>query len=92
MDKKTIYRLKAANLPGRKYMDDKPEDCAYCYWWKPGKKCCERKECYYLLPLIREPVQKEAKLGECRNCPYGKYTSCIGYCIVKLLHENPTEI
>lgn len=86
------YHLEAANLPGRKYMEDKPKDCAYCYWWRGGKKGCARDSCYYLLPPDEENPAKEKTAGECRNCPYGKHSPCIGYCIDKIFREHKKPI
>ena len=80
-------RVESGLRPDREYMEDKPEDCANCYWWKPGKKCCAREECYYLLSL-KEENGTENTLGDCRFCPYGKFTPCIGFCLTKLLHSD----
>lgn len=100
------YLPEAASLPGRKYREDKPVDCGYCYWWKPGKKCCEREECFYLLPpdtaviglgvsadmpegvgyVFADSPQPDT-YGDCRYCPYGKHSPCIGFCLAKILYE-----
>lgn len=40
-----------ATMPGRKYSEEKPWSCKYCYWWGGRKKGCIEKQCYYLLPL-----------------------------------------
>lgn len=72
---KKAYHLEAANLPGRKYMEDKPKDCAYCYWWMPGKRCCEREECFYLLPPDIEPPGKYAAADMQGNCEEGAFDS-----------------
>lgn len=66
-----------------RYAQDKPKDCACCYFWSAGKKACTKKNCYYLLP----EQETEGKEGDCRNCPYGKYSPCIGYCLLKILRE-----
>lgn len=34
----------------RRYAPDKPQDCAYCYFWHGRKQKCGKKRCYYLLP------------------------------------------
>lgn len=72
-----------------RYAPDKPGDCTYCYFWQKKKGCCERKECYYLMPLENEPepdLEKERR-GDCRLCPYGRHSPCIGYCLAKILWE-----
>lgn len=81
---KTVMDPKA-EIPGRKYMEDKPWSCRYCYWWEKGK--CIRRECYYLLPEEKEKTGKAA-LGDCKRCPYGKHKPCIGYCIAKLAKKG----
>lgn len=104
MENQKAHPLEAASLPGRRYMEDKPEDCAFCYWWKPGKKCCGREECFYLLPsdadlLTCNPAEspsqrdlarakkRQGTYGDCRYCPYGKHSPCIGFCLAKILLE-----
>lgn len=88
MERRKEYHLEAANLPGREYMEDKPRDCAYCYWWKARKRECGRSSCYYLLPEREVNIQKEeAEIGDCRSCPYGKHSPCIGFCLAKILWE-----
>lgn len=72
----------------RRYAEDKPKACRYCYFWQGKGKGCELAECYYLLP--QEPgTPPEADDGEisCRGCPYGKHSPCIGYCLEKILRE-----
>lgn len=82
--KETI--LPAAVIDGRKYLEDKPRTCDYCYWWQPGKKACILPECYYLMPEeIKEPDDYQE--GNCKTCGYGKHSPCIGYCIAKILKE-----
>ena len=73
-----------ASIPGRNYHPEKPSSCVYCCYWISGKKGCKRKQCYYLLP---EQKELEKEVGDCENCPYGKYSPCIGYCIAQLLAE-----
>ena len=48
-DKNLIVEPNAA-MTGRKYSDEKPWSCKYCYWWGGRKKGCIEKQCYYLLP------------------------------------------
>ena len=61
----------------QRYAEDKP-DCAYCYFRKK-KGICRLEKCYYLLP--EEPEKKEEET--CGNCPYGKHSPCIGFCLLK---------
>ena len=39
-----------AAIEGRKYSEEKPWSCKYCYWWGGKKKGCSLKQCHYLLP------------------------------------------
>lgn len=78
--------LEKANLPGRDYMEDKPGDCRFCFWWAGKFKQCKRKTCYYLFPL-KEKEADDTELAYCKTCPYGKHFPCIGYCMAKLLQE-----
>lgn len=48
-DKNLIVEPNAA-MPGRKYSEEKPWSCKYCYWWGGRKKGCIEKQCNYLLP------------------------------------------
>ena len=48
-DKNLIVESNAA-MPGRKYSEEKPWSCKYCYWWGGRKKGCIERQCYYLLP------------------------------------------
>ena len=69
--KETI--LPGAKIDGRKYLEDKPKSCDYCYWWQGKNKGCILPECYYLMPEEKkEPNDYEE--GNCRTCPYGKHT------------------
>ena len=38
-DKNLIVESNAA-MPGRKYSEEKPWSCKYCYWWGGRKKGC----------------------------------------------------
>lgn len=38
-----------AAIEGRKYSEEKPWSCKYCYWWGGKKKGCSLKQCHYLL-------------------------------------------
>lgn len=79
----------------RRYANDKPKSCEYCYFWRGKHKGCERSECFYLLPeeteksMVKtasegaEPLEEES----CEGCPYGKYSPCIGYCLEQIIRE-----
>ena len=47
-----------AAIEGRKYSEEKPWSCKYCYWWGGKKKGCSLKQCHYLLP-----EKKKAAVG-----------------------------
>lgn len=72
-----------AAIEGRKYSEEKPWSCEYCYWWGGKKKGCSLKQCHYLLPEKKKAV----KTTPCGGCPYGKHVPCIGYCIARLYSE-----
>ena len=72
-----------AAIEGRKYSEEKPWSCKYCYCWGGKKKGCSLKQCHYLLPEKKKAV----KTTPCRGCPYGKHVPCIGYCIARLYSE-----
>lgn len=72
-----------AAIEGRKYSEEKPWSCKYCYWWGGKKKGCNLKQCHYLLPEKKKAV----KTTPCGGCPYGKHVPCIGYCIARLHSE-----
>ena len=72
-----------AVIEGRKYSEEKPWSCKYCYWWGGKKKGCSLKQCHYLLPEKKKAV----KTTPCGGCPYGKHVPCIGYCIARLHSE-----
>ena len=76
--------MQAEKRARKRFAPDKPQDCAFCYFWHSGKKRCTKAACYYLLPDVEVSGQKE---GDCRNCPYGRNTPCIGYCLQKILLE-----
>lgn len=70
------------------YMADKPDNCKYCYFWLGKKRGCELDKCYYLIEEKKEDrLIKAEQDGNCRDCPYGKHTPCIGFCLVKILRE-----
>ena len=68
----------------QRYADDKPRDCRYCYFWNESSEVCERQTCYYLLPEEEKVTYTE---GDCRGCPYGIASRCIGYCTAKIIKE-----
>ena len=72
----------------RRYSQDKPKSCEFCFFWAGKKHGCELSQCHYLLPEepeIRTPtVHKEESCG---SCPYGRHSPCIGYCLVKIMRE-----
>lgn len=71
------------------YSADKPADCAYCYFWGGKKKGCELSLCYYLIPPVEEetiPIGS-GEAGDCKSCPYGRHSPCIGFCTAKILQE-----
>ena len=69
-------QLEIAKLPGRRYEEDKPRDCRYCYYWAGRVRGCSRKECWYLIPLPEKPKKEFDENGvpilDCRTCAYGK--------------------
>lgn len=67
----------------QRFSEDKPGNCAGCYFWNHRKKACIEEQCYYLLP----EKMVEEKPGDCGNCPYGRHSPCIGYCLLKILRE-----
>ena len=55
-----------AAIEGRKYSEEKPWSCKYCYWWAGKKKGCNLKQCHYFLP----EKKKAEKTTPCSGCPY----------------------
>ena len=53
-------QLTIAKLPGRRYEEDKPRDCRYCYYWAGRIRGCSRKKCWYVIPLP-EKAKKESE-------------------------------
>ena len=90
-------KMRKGSTDNRRYTKNRPSDCAYCYFWKANKKCCSQPECYYLLsdnisgskPASQAPELStiSEKTGDCRTCPYGRHSPCIGYCIKKIILE-----
>lgn len=72
----------------KRYTEDKPKDCAYCYFWDENEDCCMEPECYYLLNKTGGGSERIPIRGaNCRICPYGRHSPCIGYCLQKILLE-----
>ena len=71
-------------IDGKKYADDRPKECRYCYFWENKKVGCIRgaENCYYML---REPAKKVTK---CTDCPYGRTQPCVGWCTKKILQDS----
>ncbi len=71
-------------MSGRKYAEDKPKDCRYCYFWNKRKKECDFREdgCFYLL------AEPEKSKSPCEGCPYGKHQPCLGWCTKALLGQG----
>ena len=87
---KVVQSVKA-QLPGRRYEKDKPRDCRYCFYWAGRCRGCSRRECCYLLPkpgVVKPRTDKNGvPIPDCKTCPYGKLSPCIGYCIAKIERE-----
>lgn len=82
-DKNNIVDPKAT-IAGRRYHPEKPWSCVFCHYWISRKKGCKLNACHYLLP---DKTELPEDTGNCKNCPYGRNSPCIGYCIAKLLME-----
>lgn len=72
----------------RRYSQDRPKSCEFCFFWVGKKHGCELPQCYYLLPeeAKAQPADVHKEEG-CRSCPYGRHSPCIGYCLVKIMRE-----
>ena len=67
-----------------RFMEDKPKDCRYCYFWSGKKKGCGlggEANCYYRIHT------KEGPLNECDGCPYRQEPKCVGLCMKKILKD-----
>lgn len=73
----------AGKADNQRFAEDKPGDCACCYFWNNREKNCTQERCYYLLPE-KEP---DESVGDCGGCPYDRDSPCIGYCLQKILRE-----
>ena len=89
--KDKVVQSEKAKLPGRRYREDKPRDCRYCFYWAGRCRGCSRKVCCYLLqkPEVVKPRTDKngVPIPDCKTCPYGKLGPCIGYCIAKIERE-----
>ena len=69
------------------YIKDKPTDCRYCYYWTRAEPHCIYGfgQCFYTLqdPYTQDTVAE----SECADCPYGKYSPCIGWCSREILRS-----
>ena len=68
-------------------------DCRYCLYWKGRKRGCVYPDGCCCPVDQRDSVQfrddedKEttASVSECRNCPYGRDSPCIGWCTKEVM-------
>ena len=70
-----------------RYVDDKPKECKYCYFWDGKVKGCTLggvENCHY---LIRKNVSL-IKITKCDDCPYKRNGSCIGWCTKDILQKK----
>ncbi len=69
---------------GTKFSEYKPKECRYCYFWCGKNKCCflGKENCYY------ETVEEATEKSECDDCPYGRHSPCIGWCMKKVLRKG----
>lgn len=75
--------MRERKADNQRFSQDKPGNCAGCYFWNKKEKACTEERCYYLLPEKRP----DGESGNCGNCPYGRCSPCIGYCLLKILQE-----
>lgn len=80
-------RMQVGKMDKEQYAEDKPIDCSYCYFWHSWKEKCVRERCYYLLPQMNGAAREDEGFGDCKVCPYGQHSPCIGYCLQKILRE-----
>ncbi len=71
----------------RRYSQDKPKSCEFCYFWAGKKSGCELPQCYYLLPEPEPQASSVHNAEGCKSCPYGRHSPCIGYCLVNIMRE-----
>lgn len=69
--------------------DYQPDDCCSCCFWQGRRKGCSEPACVYLdeqFPTEHNANEVMAEPQEsCDNCPYGRASPCIGYCIREIL-------
>lgn len=77
----------------KRYAEDKPEDCAYCYFWKKSEKRCSLEQCYYQISSGTQAEKgRSGEMPDCAGCPYDRHSRCIGYCLQKILQETVPRI
>lgn len=68
-------------------------DCRYCLYWKGRKKgcvypdgcCCPIDQRDTAQFRDDEDKENDAPVSECRNCPYGRASPCIGWCTKEVM-------
>ncbi|MFR3947168.1 MAG: hypothetical protein ACLTZM_08775 [Ruminococcus sp.] len=66
-----------------RYAQDKPKNCAYCYFWSVGKKACTKKAAIICSRSRKQRKRRgTAKAARMESIPRG-----IGYCLAKILWE-----
>ena len=81
--------MQTGNSRQERYTEDKPEDCAYCYFWKNTKKRCGLAQCHYLIGSGTQAEKTHSGgMMDCAGCPYGRHSRCIGYCLQKIMQET----
>lgn len=85
-ERNEVTRVQGGKGEKQRYAEDKP-DCACCYFRKK-KGACRLKQCYYLLSEESEKKEDET----CLDCPYGRYSPCIGFCLLKIVREMKIKV
>lgn len=70
------------------FTTDNPTDCAYCRFWKGRYRGCTAQTCDYQNPQIHQNPEKTS--GGCEDCPYGRHSPCIGFCLKRILEGKST--
>nr|WP_288825835.1 hypothetical protein [uncultured Clostridium sp.] len=69
------------------------EECPYCLHWQGKKKGCSLESCPYFEDLGHAEDMElglglpETEEDTCSDCPYGRASPCIGFCIRKIMEE-----
>ena len=80
--------MQMGRVDKKRYAEDKPKDCAYCYFWNEKEYRCMEPKCYYLLDKTGGCSEGiPIKGADCKECPYGRHSPCLGYCLQKILLE-----